>query len=131
MRAFIAHSFAHTAQQQAVLHELFAVLDAYGIQGFSFVLSYPAYPKGSEKEMMQDALKELSSSDLLIAEVSNKEVGVGLEVGYAKAKGIPIVYLRHEESEYSKTVGGVADDQLVYKGGDLSELLAPVIEKWT
>lgn len=129
MRAFIAHSFAHSQQQKDVLHDVINTLKANGIEGFSFVLSYPPYPQGSEKQMMQDACMELGKSDLLIAEVSHKEIGIGLEIGYAKAKNIPIIYMRDEGAEYSKTVGGVATEEVVYRNGQVADVLAPILAK--
>lgn len=129
MRAFIAHSFAHSQQQKDVLQDIISTLEAYGIESFSFILSYPPYTKGSEKQMMQDAFMELGKSELVIAEVSNKEIGIGLEVGYAKAKNIPIIYMRDENAEYSKTVGGVASEEVIYRNGQVAEALAPVIAK--
>lgn len=65
-------------------------------------------------EMMQQAFKEISSSDLLIAEVTEKAIGVGIEIGYAVAQSIPVWYLRKQQAEHSTTAAGAANTSLLY-----------------
>jgi nucleoside 2-deoxyribosyltransferase len=67
-----------------------------------------------EKEMMQIAFQSIDDSDLLIAELSNKSIGVGIELGYAYAQNKPIIYLRKEGSPYSTTTAGCANYSIVY-----------------
>lgn len=123
-RAFIAHSYDDKNTQEAVLRCIDDALMSYGAEGFSFVEKYPPYPLGQETTMMNDALDELSKSDLMIAEVSTKAIGVGIEVGYARAKGIPIVYLKTSKSEWSKTVRGCSSAVIEYSSlNDLSNKL--------
>ena len=74
--------------------------------------------------MMKEALKRLDECDLLIAETSDKAIGIGVEAGYAKAKGIPVIYLRREDAEHSTTVAGISDVQIIYHDiNDLSDQL--------
>jgi 2'-deoxynucleoside 5'-phosphate N-hydrolase len=40
--------------------------------------------------MMRQAFAAIDKNDLLIAETTDKAIGIGIEVGYAKAKGKPI-----------------------------------------
>lgn len=67
-----------------------------------------------EKEMMKTAFNEIDNSDLLIAELTTKSIGVGIEIGYAFAKAIPIIYLRKKDAEYSTTASGSASYVLEY-----------------
>ena len=60
-------------------------------------------------------MAEIDRCDLLIAETSEKGIGIGIEVGYARAKGKPVIYCRHQEAEHSTTVSGMSDFQLVYQ----------------
>ena len=74
--------------------------------------------------MMQAACEEIQHSDILVAELSDKAIGIGIEIGYASALNIPILYLRRQGTEYSKTAGGLANTQFVYHGPeDLKEKL--------
>ena len=67
-----------------------------------------------EKEMMKVAFDYLDRCDLLIVELSKKAIGVGVEVGYAKANNKPIIYIKRSDSEYSTTVGGSSDYIIEY-----------------
>ncbi len=80
--------------------------------------------------MMQAACEAIRQVDLLVAEVSEKAIGVGIEVGYAAALGIPVIYLRKADSDYSTTVGGLAAYSLIYDRAEgISALLIPVLQQ--
>jgi nucleoside 2-deoxyribosyltransferase len=81
-----------------------------------------------EKQMMQQAFREIDAADLLIAEVSEKGIGVGIEIGYAAAKGKPVIYLRNASSEHSTTAAGSASHVIIYKNtADLVEKLTAIL----
>lgn len=80
---------------------------------FVFVDNYNFEPD-QEDEMMKTAFIEIDSSDLLIAELTTKSIGVGIEMGYAFAKGKPIFYLRRSGSEYSTTAAGISNVIIEY-----------------
>lgn len=89
------------------------------IEPFVFVDEFK-FNSEQEKEMMQQAMRSIDSSDLLIAVVSDKGIGIGIEVGYAKAKGKLVIYLRNKNAEHSTTVSGISDFSVVYD--DVPEL---------
>lgn len=68
-----------------------------------------------EKEMMKIAFEEIDRCDLLVIELTKKAIGVGVEVGYARAKNKPIVYLKRINANHSTTVGGSANFIAEYK----------------
>ena len=53
--------------------------------------------------MMDHAMRDIKNSKVLIAETTYKGIGIGIEVRYAKAKGIPVIYLRQKNAEHSTT----------------------------
>ena len=80
--------------------------------------------------MMQQAMADLDNCDLLLAETSDKGIGIGIEVGYAKAKGKTIIYLRQKDTAHSTTVSGISDFQIVYNDAtDLKKQLAETVEQ--
>lgn len=80
--------------------------------------------------MMQQAMLDIDHSDLLIAETSDKAIGIGIEVGYAKAKGKPVIYLRQRSADHSTTTAGISDFQVIYDDmADLVERLQKVLHK--
>lgn len=113
-RAYLAISLSNRPKLEEELGHIQSILKRKGIEVFIFVDHYH-FSKEQEKEMMQTAFREIDRSDLLIAELSKKAIGVGVEVGYAYAKGIPVLYLRQELSEPSTTVAGSSTYQIVYQ----------------
>jgi len=72
------------------------------------------FASNQEKEMMQMAFKEIDSCDMLIAELTTKSIGVGIEIGYAYAQKKTIIYLKKEESDYSTTAAGCSKTNISY-----------------
>ncbi|MEW6184624.1 MAG: nucleoside 2-deoxyribosyltransferase [Thermodesulfobacteriota bacterium] len=66
-------------------------------------------------ELMQRTFYEIDHSDIVILEMSEKGVGLGIEAGYAFAKGKPIVVLIKEGKELSNTMQGVASRVITYR----------------
>lgn len=89
------------------------VLNEFKIESFVFVENY-SFSSAEEKQMMQQAMLDIDTCDFLIAETSEKGIGIGVEVGYAKAKNKPVVYLRNTNAEHSTTVAGISDYQVIY-----------------
>ena len=123
MQAYIAISYNKRKELQPVLDAIKEALLANSFTPFVFVEQYN-FSSTQEKEMMQAAFAEIDKSDLLIAEVSDKAIGIGIEAGYAKAKNKIVIYLYPTNAEYSTTVGGTADHIIVYSNfADLKENL--------
>lgn len=66
------------------------------------------------EELMRVAFKEIDESSALIAEFSEKGVGVGIEAGYACAKGLPIFVIAKSGSDVSETLRGIARSVAYY-----------------
>lgn len=128
MTAYISVSFR---KKEVLGKELTAIIDAlygFNIQAFVFVDNY-VFSAAQEKQMMQQAMHDIDRSDLLIAETSDKGIGIGIEVGYAKAKNKPVIYVRHNTAEHSTTVSGISDFQIVYADAeDLKKQLSGVLK---
>lgn len=118
-QAYIAISLSKRQSMQAEIDAIYEILEAAQIEPFIFVDRYHFSPDDALL-MMQTARKHMDESEILIAEVSHKAIGVGVEVGYMAAQGKTIIYLRREDAEHSTTVGGMADFAIVYS--DVEEL---------
>ena len=124
---FVSISFAHREARRAELDAIEAACAAAGLRAHIFVRAYTFAPD-DQRAMMDRTQSDLRVAGLLIAEVSHKAIGVGIEIGFAKALGIPVIYLRHETAAPSTTVGGIADHALVYANADdLRARLAEVL----
>lgn len=128
-KAFISISFKKKNELDNEIAAITEVLKKHDINPFVFVNTYIFSPD-KEKEMMNKATKEIAISDLLIAEVTDKAIGVGIEIGYAYALGKKIIYLRKKQAEYSITVGGIANQQIMYSNNeDLKTKLGKALSK--
>jgi len=127
MKAYISISYT---KRQELNNELNAVLEAlreFHVNPFVFVDDFKFSPD-RENEMMQRAILSIDDCNLLIAETSDKAIGIGIEVGYAKAKGKPVIYMRNKKAEHSTTVSGVSDFQIIYADAkDLRDQLSVIL----
>ena len=111
------------------INELKKCLSKNTIELLIFVDKYNFKPH-QEKEMMRIAFEEIDRSDFLIIELSKKAIGVGVEVGYAFAKGKPIIYIKRKNTNYSTTVAGCSDIIIEYKNEfHLIEEIEKIIKK--
>jgi nucleoside 2-deoxyribosyltransferase len=121
--AYLSISFQNRQNVYPETEAIKQVLARFGINLFVFVDSYH-FSAGQEKQMMQQAFTDIDSADLLVAEVSEKAIGVGIEIGYAIAKQKPVIYLRKAISGHSTTAAGSANHVIIYETPqDLAEKL--------
>ena len=113
-KVFVSYSYSKR-EDVRVLHEKIKRLmeDKFGLEVYAFVFDYN--DTADDNKLMNDALSKVNESDMLIVELSNKSVGVGIEAGYAKAKGKPIIYLHKQETELKQTMNGIADEVVTYE----------------
>ena len=113
-KAYFAISYANRKLFENEVKGLLNLFKKYNIELLVFVDEY-IFRKDQEKEMMKAAFEEIDSSDFLIAELTTKSIGVGIEIGYAFAKDKPIFYLRNKNSEYSTTASGCSSTIITYE----------------
>jgi nucleoside 2-deoxyribosyltransferase len=129
MRAYISVSFSKRRLVDKELTAIVETLNELGIATFIFVDNYQ-FDISQERQMMEQSLAGIDACDILVAETSDKAIGIGVETGYAKAKGKTIIYVRHKHTEHSTTVSGISDFQIAYEDtSDLKKQLAAIANK--
>lgn len=129
MTAYISISYSKRKILQKELDAIAETVKLFSITPFVFVDTYNFTPS-QEKEMMQQAFTEIDKCKLLIAETSDKAIGIGIEAGYAKAKNKPVIYLRNKNAEHSTTVSGASDFKIIYSDtDDLRKQLFEILKK--
>ncbi len=113
-KAYFAVSYANRKLFGKEIKSLLNLFKKNNIKLFVFVDNY-TFRSDQEKEIMKTAFEEIDSSDFLIAELTTKSIGVGIEIGYAFAKNKPIFYLRKKDSEYSTTASGCSNSIIEYE----------------
>ena len=119
MKAYISVSLSKRSSLRTVTDILTKALSNFDIDTFVFVDNHN-FTSEQEREMMQQAFYDIENSDLLIAETSDKAIGIGIEAGFAKAKNKPVIYLRNYLAEHSTTMSGISDYHIIYK--DVTDL---------
>ena len=122
-QAYLAISYSKRKHFNKEIQTLTELLAKNNIKLLVFVDKYN-FKENNEKEMMKTAFQEIDKSDFLIAELTTKAIGVGIEIGYAYAKEKPIFYIRKKGSEYSTTASGCSSYVIEYDSElDLRELM--------
>jgi len=112
-KGYLAISYSNRKYFDEVVEALKVVFASKNKELLVFVDKYD-FNKNQEREMMQTAFDEIDSSDILIAELSSKSIGVGIEIGYAYAKEKEIFYLRKKGADYSTTAAGCSNKIIEY-----------------
>jgi hypothetical protein len=81
----------------------------------------------SPRELMIRTFEVIDSSDVLVIDLSEKGVGLGIEAGYAFSRNVPIIAIAHG-NEISTTLIGISKNHYVYEyENDLLEFLKTVL----
>ena len=78
MQAYISISFSKRKELEKEVQAIKNALQKCGISGFVFVDEYQFSAK-QEKKMMQNAIEDIEKSAILIAETSEKGIGIGID----------------------------------------------------
>jgi hypothetical protein len=69
---------------------------------------------------------------MIVIELSEKGVGLGIEAGYAFAKGIPIITIARTGSDISETLRGISQDIFFYESytqlGVFGKIIRNIVE---
>ncbi|HEY0740253.1 MAG TPA: hypothetical protein VGD40_02290 [Chryseosolibacter sp.] len=113
MKAYIAVGKDRRDDLSLEIAAIAATFTEHGIRPFVFVDEYRLADL-PERDLMKQAFSEIDTSAILFAEVSEKAIGVGIELGYAKGISKFIVCARKENAEHSTTAAGSSDFVIVY-----------------
>lgn len=128
-KGYLAISYSNRKLFDSEVESLKNLFSKNNMELLVFVDKYNFKPN-QEKEMMKTAFDEIDNSDFLIAELTTKSIGVGIEIGYAFAKKMPIIYLRKKNAEYSTTASGSSNYSIEYENElDLQESIIKLLSK--
>lgn len=115
-KAYLAIKYHPDNQNRQLIEKLAFALDQAGWSSWVVVRDLEEWGKiaFTPKELMERSLEILSACELCVVECTEKGVGVGLEAGYAHAKGIPILLLARHGSPISTTLRGIARQIILY-----------------
>jgi nucleoside 2-deoxyribosyltransferase len=116
MKAYIAIKYHADQSNRERIEGISAALEQ---QGYETVCITRDLEKWSEVQfdsgtLMQRTFDEIDASDVVIVDLTEKGVGVGIEAGYAFAKRIPVVTIARRGSDISETLRGISQGILLY-----------------
>ncbi|MFN2272436.1 MAG: nucleoside 2-deoxyribosyltransferase [Anaerolineae bacterium] len=127
MKAYIAIKYHADHSNRERIEGISAALER---QGYETVCITRDLEKWGEVQfdsgtLMQRTFDEIDTSNVVIVDLTEKGVGVGIEAGYAFAKHIPVVTIARKGSDISETLRGISQEILLYdQYDDLAYLFA-------
>lgn len=118
MKAYLAAKYHSDNRNKKHIEDISRALSKLGIETVVMARDHEKWGKSkfaSPNELMTAAFKAIDECDLFIADVTEKGVGVGIEAGYAHAKGKPIHLIAMKGVEISETLMGIAKSMNVYE----------------
>ena len=131
MRAYLGIKYHADNRNREVIEGISGVLTQCGA-----VTSYVArdLEKWGEvrleaRDLMQKTFRMIEGCDIVVIELSEKGVGLGIEAGYAYSKGLPVVTTARCGSDISETLRGISSRVAFYESfDDLSPLFADLFQ---
>lgn len=132
MRAYIAIKYHEDYRNKTTVAKISSILEGKGYDIFCMVgdIKTEELDSYDPKGLMELTFEKIDICDLIIIDLTEKGVGLGIEAGYAYAKGIPIITIAKNNSDISETLEGISEDVLFYKGiDDLETLLDKTLNR--
>lgn len=122
MKIYLAIKYHDDLRNRPVIERIAEVLTAQGHNLFCIardleqwgVLSFPA------DKLMLYTFQIIAASDVVLVDLTEKGVGLGIEVGYAYSIGIPVVTMAQTGVDISATLRGIST--AVFQYTDYTEL---------
>lgn len=116
MQAFLSIKYHPDNSNRPLIEQLSALLERHGLRSVCVIRDVERWGEVhlSPAELMHATFALIDASDLLVVEFSEKGVGLGIEAGYAYARGIPILTLARQGCEVSTTLAGISTRVIVY-----------------
>lgn len=77
-------------------------------------------------ELMRHSFQAIGAADVVLVDLTEKGVGLGIEAGYAHANGIPVVTIAQTGANVSETLRGISTTVFLYADyGELANLPLP------
>ena len=116
VKAYLGIKYHADHRNRAVIEGLSEVLAGCGMTTSCAVRDLERWGEVElePRDLMQRTFDLIDGCDLVIIELSEKGVGLGIEAGYAYAKGIPVVTIAKRGSDISETLRGISEEVAFY-----------------
>jgi hypothetical protein len=111
MKAYITCPASHTRKRLKLLLIIEQAVRSKDIKPFVFKIG------GKPKDIFKRDYEQLKNSDILIAEVSERSHGVGIEIGLSYCLGLKRILLIEKGKFVTKLAEGIPDTEIVEYSG--------------
>ena len=120
MKAFLSIKFYADNRNRPRVDGISAALEKSGLSTYCIVRDLEKWGqvKSTPAELMRQTFLAIDMCDLVVIDLTEKGVGVGIEAGYAWAKGIPIITIARQGSDISATLQGISQQVIFYQQFD-------------
>jgi len=118
MKAYIGIKFHPDNRNRATIELLSQLLASCGFETVCVrrdLEQWGAVPFSPEA-LMQQTCTVIDTCDLVVIELTEKGVGLGIEAGYAYARGLPVVTIARVGADISTTLRGISTAVCLYRG---------------
>ena len=125
MRAYFAIKYHEDQTNRLKIERIIEVLTCAGYGTICVARDIEAWGEASyePQALMARSFEEIDRCDLVVVELTEKGVGIGIEAGYAYAQGKPIVTIAERGADISTTLAGISSRVILYdRVEDLSRL---------
>lgn len=122
MKVYIGIKYHEDYRNKSIIDKLSSVLEKMGHETICIIRDIEKEGQASynSDELMKITFSEIDACDLVIIDLTEKGVGLGIEAGYAFAKGIPIITVAKYGSDISNTLVGISKRVIFYD--DIEEI---------
>lgn len=116
MKAYIGIKYHEDYSNKIVIDEISSVLEKRGYETVCIVrdIENEGQVEYNPCELMKLTFEKIDNCNLVVIDLTEKGVGLGIEAGYAYAKGIPIITIAKRGSDISETLVGISKEIIFY-----------------
>ncbi|MCL4302779.1 MAG: nucleoside 2-deoxyribosyltransferase [Anaerolineae bacterium] len=120
MKLYLAIKYHPNQQNRDRVEAISSILEQQGFETVCIVRDVEQWGQVhfTPAELMQRSFAEIEASDVVVIELTEKGVGLGIEAGYAYAKGIPLVTIARKGADISETLAGISQKLFLYDNMD-------------
>ena len=126
MKVFLSIKYHADHCNRARIEVIAAALEARGFETTCIARDVEQWGqlKFNARELMTRTFAAIDACELMIVDLTEKGVGVGIEAGYAHAKNIPVVTIAQTGADVSETLRGISRTVFLYdRVGDLTHAI--------